>query len=193
MNYCDALDLHSYWGVKFLERTVLDARDLMKKAQASKPIWITEFGAAIRNDPSWIGTFGLDQISSLAIKAVVTAAALNLESLYWYQGFTDSTALTALNNAGYSLAVTDGPTPAYWTFANAIQLVRDARYIGPMAVTGRGKGYRFGIGSRELIVMWALSPDGLDNRSLTTNCQFNWRGYDLPIALSDRPTVLSAI
>jgi hypothetical protein len=193
LDFCDALDVHSYWGIKFLESTVTDVRALMEKAGKPKSIWFTEFGAGLRKDQSWIGTFGLDQIASLAAKTVATAIALGLERLFWYQGFTEGPDPTTLEDPGYSLSVTDGPTPAYWSFATMVQLLRGARYNGPAEVTGESaKGHRFRIGRHEVIILWALSPDGLDNRPAVAKCQLNWRGRNIPIALSDRPTVLTA-
>jgi hypothetical protein len=192
LDHCDALDLHSYWAIKFLESTVAAARILMDKAGKRKPIWLTEFGAALRKERSWIGMYELDQIASLAVKAVTTSAALGIERLFWYQGFTESPAPTKIDDPGsFSLSVTDGPTPAYWSFSAAAQLLSDARYKGPLRITGApARGYQFSIGQREVIILWAVSPDGLDNRSLTANCQFNWQGRKFPIALSERPTIL---
>src|SRR4029079_8848323 len=156
------------------------------------PIWLTEFGAALRKERSWIGMYELDQIASLAVKAVTTSAALGIERLFWYQGFTESPAPTKIDDPGsFSLSVTDGPTPAYWSFSAAAQLLSDARYKGPLRITGApARGYQFSIGQREVIILWAVSPDGLDNRSLTEHCQFNWQGRKFPIALSERPTIL---
>jgi hypothetical protein len=193
LDFCDALDIHNYWGIKFLESTVTGVRDLMKKAGKLKPIWFTEFGAGLRKDQSWIGPFGFDQIASLAVKAVATAAALRLEGLFWYEGFTEGPDPITLEDPGLSLSVTDGPTPAYWSFSTAVQLLRGVRFDGPVKVTGgSAKGYRFSIGRRKVMILWALSPDGLDNRSAAAKCQFSWRGRNISIALSDRPTVLTA-
>ena len=193
LDCCDALDVHSYWGIKFLESTFVDVRASLEKAGKPKPIWFTEFGAGLRKDQSWIGTFGFDQIASLAAKTVVTAIALGLDRLFWYQGYTEGSETTTLDDPGYSMSVTDGPTPAYWSFATMVQVLRGARYNGPVEVNGgSARGHRFRIGRREVIVLWALSPDGLDNRTAAAKCQLNWRGRNIPIALSDRPTVLTA-
>jgi hypothetical protein len=195
MDVCDVVEVHTYWSIKNLENVINRAREIMRKAGQTKPIWVTEFGAAVKSGltPPFIGDVDHDHIANMAPKALATAKAMGVERFYWYQGYTEGATQVALSNSSYSLVVTDGPTPAFWSFAATASLLRDAEYAAPANLRmrqGNAKGYLFRHGERELAVLWASSPDDLDNKPATAVGNFNWKQRDIPIQLSERPLVL---
>jgi Glycosyl hydrolase catalytic core len=196
LDHCDVLQIHMYWSIKNLENVINLARSLMRKAGKVKPIWVTEFGAALKPalvGPN-IGSVEHQHIANMVPKALATALAFGVERFYWYQGYTEGSAAVPLANSDYSLSVTDGPTPAFWSFAATVQLLRDVEYAGPASLQmqqGAAKGYLFKRGNTEVAILWAVSPDGLDNRSAAAQGHFSWRNQSIPIQLSERPTVLA--
>jgi hypothetical protein len=197
LDYCDALEIHTYWSIKNLENVINAARELMRKAGQTKPIWVTEFGAAVKSalDGPYIGSVEHEHIANMVPKALATTLAFGVEHFYWYQGYTEASAVVPLSNSDYSLSVTDGPTPAFWAFAATARLLGDAEYVGPASLQmrqGAGRGYLFKREGDEVAILWALSPDGLDNKSATAQGRFNWRNQSIPIQLSERPTVMVA-
>jgi Glycosyl hydrolase catalytic core len=197
LDHCDVLEIHTYWSIKNLEDVINRARELMRKAGKTRPIWVTEFGAALKSalaGPN-IGSVEHDHIANMIPKALATALAFGVERFYWYQGYTEASAAVPLSNSEYSLSVTDGPTPAFWSFAATARLLRDAEYVGPanlQVLQGAAKGYLFKRVDGEVAILWAVSPDGLDNKSASAQGRFNWRNQTIPIQLSERPTVMVA-
>ena len=192
---CDIVDVHMYWSVAAIRDAVLKTRRWLKEAGTPKPLWMTEIGAALRTGQAWIGPFSHEQLASYAPKVLATALALGVEKTFWYQGYTDGTAPMTLEKSGFSLNVTDGPTPAAWAFAAAVRLLRQAKFLGNAKLTlkqGRGGGFRFATPEGEALIAWALSPDKLDNRPASAQGTLSWQGKRIPIALSERPTVLLA-
>jgi hypothetical protein len=195
MDVCDVIEVHTYWSIKNLENVINRAHEIMRKAGQTKPIWVTEFGAAVKSGltPPFIGEVDHDHIADMAPKALATAKAMGAERFYWYQGYTEGNAPVALSNSSYSLAVTDGPTPAFWAFAATASLLRDAEYFAPADLQmrqGTAKGFIFRRGGNELAILWASSPDGLDNKRATAAGNFNWKQRDIPVQLSERPLAL---
>jgi hypothetical protein len=142
-----------------------------------------------------IGAIDHQHVANMVPKALATALAFEVERFYWYQGYTEAPAAVALSNSEYSLSVTDGPTPAFWSFTAAARLLGDAEYIGPASLQlqrGEAQGYLFKRRDGEVAMLWALSPDGLDNRPATAQASFNWRNQSIPVQLSERPLVLAA-
>jgi hypothetical protein len=197
LDYCDVLEIHTYWSIKNLEDVINQARELMRKAGKTRPIWVTEFGAALKSAlvGPYIGSIEHEHIANMVPKALATALAFGVERFYWYQGYTEASATVPLSNSEYSLSVTDGPTPAFWSFAATALLLRDAEYVGPANLQmqqGAAKGYLFRRNDCEVAILWAVSPDGLDNKSAAAQCRFTWRNQTIPIQLSERPTVAAA-
>jgi hypothetical protein len=197
LDYCDALDVHMYWSIKNLEDTANRANDLIRKAGKVKPVWFTEFGASVKSAmvPPFIGAVEHSHVANMAPKALATALAMGIERLYWYEGYTPGPASLSVADSGYSLAVTDGPTPAFWSFSAAARLLREAQYAGPAVLdcsAGQGKGYLFQVADGQVAMLWAESPEGLDNRPASARGIFTWNNRGYPIELSERPTVLFA-
>ena len=144
MDYCDVLEIHTYWSVKNLEDVLGHAQELMRKVGANRPIWVTEFGIALKdaNDPPSIGMVEHHHVANMAPKALATALALGVERFYWYQGYTEASAPVPSDHSEYSLSVTDGPTPAFWTFSTAARLLRNAWYIGRLDFNSARNGKR---------------------------------------------------
>jgi hypothetical protein len=196
LDYCDVLEIHMYWSIKNLEDVINRARELMRKAGKTKPIWVAEFGAALKSAlvAPYIGTVEHQHIANMVPKALATALAFGVERFYWYQGYTEDGAAVPLSNSDYSLSVTDGPTPALWSFAATARLLRDAEYVGPASLEmqrGAAKGYLFKRDDSEVAILWAVSPDGLDNRPATAQGLFSWRNHRVPLQLSERPLILA--
>jgi hypothetical protein len=169
---------------------------LMRKAGKTKPIWVAEFGAALKSAlvGPYIGTVEHQHIANMVPKALATALAFGVERFYWYQGYTEDSAAVPLSNSDYSLSVTDGPTPAFWSFAATARLLRDVEYVGPASLEmqrGAAKGYLFKRDDSEMAILWAVSPDGLDNRPATAQGLFSWRNHRIPLQLSERPLILA--
>ena len=197
MDYCDVLDIHTYWSVKNLEDVLGHAQELMRKVGANRPIWVTEFGIALKNanDPPSIGMVEHQHVANMAPKALATALALGVERFYWYQGYTEASAPVPLDHSEYSLSVTDGPTPAFWSFSTAARLLRNASYIGPARFQiqrGTAKGYTFSSNEGQLVILWAVSPDTLDNKPAAAQGILDWRGQRISMQLSERPIILVA-
>ncbi len=194
MDFCDALDLHTYWSCANLRKIVTDARTWMAAADKVKPVWMTEFGAGLREDKTWIGEFTHDQIQSFVPKALATARSLDIARLFWYQGYTDGSGVTTLAKSNYALNVTDGPTPAAWSFAAAAPLFGAAKYVGLAELVveeGRATGHIFDRDGTPIAIAWAVHPDNLDNRSAAARATLKWNGRELPLHLSERPTILA--
>jgi len=190
---CDAVDLHTYWSTANLRKVVTDARTWMKQQGKERPIWMTEFGAGLREDKTWIGEFSHEQIQSFVPKALATAQALGVERVFWYQGYTDGSNPTPLEKSNYSLNVTAGPTPAAWSFMATAPILGPAEYIGDATMetkSGKARAYRFRTDAGELVIAWADHPDGLDNRSATAEAVLNTPNGPVPLTLSERPTML---
>lgn len=192
---CDIVDVHMYWSVANLRRTVESTRRWLAEAGVQKPLWMTEFGAAVRHEPSWIGPFTHDQLQSYAPKALATVLALGVEKAFWYQGYTEGNSPMTLEKSEFSLIVTDGPTPAAWSFAAAVRLLRAAKFLGDVQLemkAGKAAGHRFATPEGEAAILWALSPDNLDNRPARAEGVLHWQDWRIPIVLSERPTILLA-
>ncbi len=190
---CDVVDVHMYWSVANIRRTIGDTRRWLAEAGTPKPLWMTEIGASLRHEANWIGPFTHDQLQSYAPKVLATVLALGIEKTLWYQGYTEGNSPMTLEKSEFSLAVTDGPTPAAWSFAAAVRLLRAARFLGDAkleAKTGRAVGHCFATPEGEAAVLWALSPDGLDNRPARAEAVLDWQGRRIPVVLSERPTIL---
>jgi hypothetical protein len=197
MDYCDVLEIHTYWSVKNLEDVLGHAQELMRKVGANRPIWVTEFGIALKdaNDPPSIGMVEHQHVANMAPKALATALALGVERFYWYQGYTEASAPVPLDHSEYSLSVTDGPTPAFWSFSTAARLLRNASYIGPARFQiqrGMAKGYTFSSNEGQLVILWAVSPDTLDNKPAAAQGILDWGGQRISMQLSERPIILVA-
>jgi len=197
LDHCDVLEIHMYWSIKNLENAINQVRELMRKAGKMKSIWVTEFGAALKSAlvGPYIGSIEHQHIASIAPKALATAVAFGIERLYWYQGYTEDSAAVPLSNSEYSLSVTDGPTPAFWSFAATARLLGDAEYVGRASLEmqqGAATGYLFKRDGGEVAILWAVSPDGLDNKSASAQGRFNWCNQSIPIRLSERPIMLAA-
>jgi hypothetical protein len=196
LDHCDVLEIHMYWSIKNLEDVINQAQALMRKAGKIKPIWITEFGAAVKSAlvSPYIGSVEHQHIANMVPKALATALAFGIERFYWYQGYTEGSAAVPLSNSDYSLSVTDGPTSAFWSFAATAWLLRDAEFIGPASLQmqqGTAKGYLFKRVDGEVAILWAASPDGLDNKSATAQGRLSWRNQNISVQLSERPIILA--
>ncbi len=192
-NWCDIVDVHMYWSVANVRRTVEETRRWLAEAASAKALWMTEIGAGLRHEANWIGPFTHDQLASYAPKLLATVLALGVGKAFWYQGYTEGNSPMTLEKSEYSLNVTDGPTPAAWSFAAAVRLLRSARFLGQAqleAKSGKATGLRFATPEGEAVVLWALSPDGLDNRPARAEAALLWQGRSIPVVLSERPTVL---
>ncbi len=197
LDHCDVLEIHMYWSIKNLEDVINQARALMRKTGKMKPIWITEFGAALKSAlvSPYIGSFEHQHIANMAPKALATALAFGIERFYWYQGYTEGSAAVPLSNSSYSLSVTDGPTSAFWSFAATARLLHDAEFVRPASLQmqrGTAKGYLFKRVDGEVAILWAVSPDGLDNKSAAAQGRFSWCNQNIPVQLSERPIILAA-
>lgn len=192
---CDIVDVHMYWSIANIRRTVESTRRWLAEAGAPNPLWMTEIGAALRHGADWIGPFTHDQLQSYAPKVLATVLALGIEKTIWYQGYTEGNSPMTLDKSEFSLAVTDGPTPAAWSFAATVRLLRAAKFIGDArleATAGKAIGHCFATPEGEAAILWAASPDSLDNRPARAEAVLHWLGRRIPVVLSDRPTVLLA-
>ena len=193
MDHCDAIDLHMYWSCRNLRETVARARKWMREAGNEKPVWMTEFGASLREDKTWIGQFNHEQIQNFVPKALITSVAVGVEKLFWYQGYTDGSGPTPFAKSNYSLNVTDGPTPAAWAFSATTRMLAGARDIKVAELTvskGRARGYRATVPGGELFIAWAEDASGEENRAASAEVTFESPHGSLPLSLSERPTVL---
>jgi len=192
---CDILDSHMYWSVHWVRRQIQNVRAWLAEAGTPKPLWMTEVGAALRREKSWIGPFTHDQLLSFAPKLLATVLALGVEKTFWYQGYTEGNSNVPLEKSEFSLIVTDGPTPAAWSFAAVVRLLRSAKFLGDPQLeikAGKALGHRFATPEGEALIFWALSPDNLDNRPARAEGILAWRGRQIPVVLTERPTVLLA-
>ena len=191
--WCDVMDIHMYWSVDNIRSAIRRTRQWLADEHASKPIWMTEVGASLRSENDEIGAFDHAQLQSFVPRVLVTAMAMDVQRLFWYQGYTEGNSAASLADSAFSLNVTDGPTPAAWSFANTIRLLRGATYLGEAALetaSGSAEGYCFRTIEGEAIILWATSPDKHDNRSAQAAVALNWQQRRIPLVLSERPTVL---
>lgn len=193
MDHCDAIDLHMYWSCRNLRDTVARARGWMRAADKEKPVWMTEFGASLREEKTWIGQFNHEQIQNFVPKALATARAVGVEKLFWYQGYTDGSGNTELEKSNYSLNVTDGPTPAAWSFSAAARMFGNATEVTALELTiktGRARAYQAKSPNGQLIIAWAEDASGEENRAATAEVAFESPHGTLGMPLSERPTIL---
>jgi len=193
MDHCDAIDLHMYWSCRNLRDTVARARKWMREAGNEKPVWMTEFGASLREDKTWIGQFNHEQIQNFVPKALITSVAMGVEKLFWYQGYTDGSGTMPLAKSNYSLNVTDGPTPAAWAFSATTRMLAEARdvEVAELVVSqGRARGYRATVPEGILFVLWAEDESSEENRTANAQVVLTTPQGSVPLMLSERPTFL---
>lgn len=194
-DYCDAIDMHTYWKVANVERVVETARGLMRQAGVDKPVWMTEVGAALREDRLWIGAFSHEMQLSFAPKVLATAVARGIQRVFWYEGYTSNDKTVPLSDSGHSVSVTDGPVPVFWSLTAMYQLLRGAEYLGPApfkVAEGQAITHVFGTPAGELTILWASDPGGEDNVKTSARGTLRWGGDEIPLVLSERPTILMA-
>jgi hypothetical protein len=199
MEACDIIDFHAYGSIKAIIDGVANLQTWMHAGTGvEKPLWITQAGLQFRKQDIGTGPVSHDDILNYAPKALATALALGVKKLFWYEGYTEQAgdavgSTVSVDRSGYSVIVTDGPTPAMWSLATTVRLLQGARYLGPAAMevlSGSATGYTFSTRDGELSMLWADAPGRLENRSAASEVVLHWQNRKLPLILSERPTIL---
>jgi hypothetical protein len=190
----DIMDFHMYWSLANVREALGKIRRWMGEAGlAAMPVWMTEAGASLRTGADWIGPYSHADVANFVPKLLATTLAMGVQKVFLYQDYTEGNKAVPLENSEFSFNVTDGPAPAAWSATATVRLLRDAKFLGEAALeikTGKAVGYRVGRPEGDVLILWASSPENLENRPAHAEGTLAWLGATIPLLLSERPTIL---
>lgn len=151
----DAVVTHPYFGIpEGIEIKLASLQTLMAQynhGNGPKPIWVTECGAGDDVHP------GRQEMASYLVRFYTLMLTAGVERAYWYLLHDEEGYTTGLVRATGDPLGAYAPTSGYAAYANLIQQLYGAMYVGREATDPRTRLYRFdrGAGGTQVRVAWS--------------------------------------
>ncbi len=164
-DYLDVLDVHPYRSIP--EGVEVDIAALQALSAANnhgngpKPIWATECGAPDTANP------GRQEMARYLVRLMTLMRSAGVERIYWYLAYDYDGYSTGLVRSPTDALGAYVPSSALPAYANLIQQLFGATYVGRDTTDARTRMYLFQRGGSDVRVVW--SSTGTAQLVLTAN------------------------
>ena len=156
LEHMDAVVVHPYRGSpEGVERDLAALKELIQRYSGGvrKPIWVTEFG---RHDNS---PGGRRRSASYLVRFATLMLSEDVERMYWYlmRDYSNFESMGLVRDQDSPFG-RYAPAPAYVAYANLIDQLSGAKYIGREATDPRTHVHVFDRNGNEIRVSWSTAP-----------------------------------
>jgi hypothetical protein len=147
----DAVAVHPYRPhPEGVETDIAELRELLERAGAAAPVWVTETGRHVR------GEDGRRAAASYLVRQMTLLRSAGVEHIYWYllRDYAKFEGMGLLRGPDSPYG-RYAPAPAYVAYANLIAMLDGARFVRREATDPRTRLYRFERGGEVIRVGWS--------------------------------------